>query len=212
MWWHKLLLPDTYYFLQMHKNKHKKIYFFLTPDEMILLFNVIVSYLDIRWFAVSFLTLVFLIFSPRFQKEGVQGKAGDRHHSQLHQQEHHCGSQSRGDQWRGVHLQPEILPGSERGNRWERSTTQLSSSSTETFFFFLLLLLWLLCFQSLTTDEQICVMALVKQQLQKCFIPFLARPPQVLIWRTSCTTETTLITLSWLPRNRACWIKVSSLM
>lgn len=55
---------------------------------------------------------VFFFPSPRFQKEGVQGEAGDRHHSQLHQQEHHCGSQSGGDQRRGVHLQPEILPGS----------------------------------------------------------------------------------------------------
>lgn len=151
------------------------------------------SRLDFHWFALSFLTLVLFIFSPRFQKEGVQRKAGNRHHSQLHQQEHHCGSQSGGDQRRGVHLQPEILPGSEGGNRWERSTTQRCSSPTEMWFYY-----------------RCCVFN--HQRLQMYLFTFLARSPQVLIWRTLCTTETTLITLSWLPRNRACWIKVSSLM
>ncbi len=67
-----------------------------------------------------FHSLSHCLSSLRFQKEGVQGEACDRHHCQLHQQEHDSRGQSGGDQRCGLHLQPEVLPRPQRGDRWEK--------------------------------------------------------------------------------------------
>ncbi|CAF90817.1 unnamed protein product, partial [Tetraodon nigroviridis] len=48
---------------------------------------------------------------PRFQKKGVPREAGHRHHRQLQEQEHLRRGPGGGDQRRGLHLQPEVLPG-----------------------------------------------------------------------------------------------------
>ena len=180
---------------------------------------------------------MFLIFvhSRRFQEEGVSREASDRHHSQLHQQEHYGGGQGGRDQRRGLHLQPEVLPRPQRGDRCERSAFLPwgygSGSLCQGVNHCAERIISPLPTVSVTdwdagTTNAHWTLAGPSQSPQMSSTTFTAQPvifqtfsnrychplAQVLIWRTLCTTRTTHITLSWLPRNRACWTKESSLM
>ena len=57
------------------------------------------------------------LLPSRFQTQRVPWEAGHRHHGQLCEQKHDGRGQGGGDQWGGLHLQPEVLPGAEGGDR-----------------------------------------------------------------------------------------------
>lgn len=74
---------------------------------------------------------VFPFFSLflRVQEEGISWQTGHRHNSKLYQQKHHRWGKGRGDKWSCLHLQPEILSGSQTGSWWAICAT-LASKNT----------------------------------------------------------------------------------